>query len=288
MRRTDATLSQTVYTPESQLHSPARLARSMFQDLMNSRDLAWRLFVRDIKSDYQQTMLGYAWAVLPALSMSLAFVLLNQSNAVSMVDTGIPYPAYAITGSIFFALFWESVNVPLRTAQRCRDIIVKVRFPHEALAVTAFGHIIFSFGIKLVLLIASVAVLRVPVKASAVLAVVPLCGLLLLGMAVGLLLVPVGLLFRDAAYALAIAGNVLMFLVPVLYAPPSRGALAAIITANPLTPLLMSARSLIFTGFDAYTIPALWLSVGGLGFFCAAWVVFRVGVPILIERLGSG
>ena len=84
------------------------------------------------------------------------------------------------------------------------------------------------------------------------------------------------------------AGNVLMFLVPVMYAPPSKGTLAAIIAANPLTPLLMSARSLIFTGFGPYTIPALWLSAGALVFLCGAWVVFRIGVPILIERLGSG
>src|SRR5262245_56837546 len=106
--RRDATQSQTIYTAESQLHSPVRFVRSMLNDLATSRDLAWRLFVRDIKSDYQQTMLGYAWAVLPALSMTLVFVLFNKSNAVSMSDTGIPYPAYAMTGSVFFALFWDA------------------------------------------------------------------------------------------------------------------------------------------------------------------------------------
>ena len=37
----------TVYTPESELRSPGRLLRAMFRDLLASRELAWRLLVRD-------------------------------------------------------------------------------------------------------------------------------------------------------------------------------------------------------------------------------------------------
>jgi hypothetical protein len=36
-----------VYTPESKLKHPVRLAREMGRDLLASRELAWRLMVRD-------------------------------------------------------------------------------------------------------------------------------------------------------------------------------------------------------------------------------------------------
>ena len=41
-------LPVTVYTPESPLRRPARFARAMIADMAASRELAWRLFVRDL------------------------------------------------------------------------------------------------------------------------------------------------------------------------------------------------------------------------------------------------
>jgi len=38
----------TVYTPESPLRQPAKFVRDMITDLLASRELAWRLFLRDL------------------------------------------------------------------------------------------------------------------------------------------------------------------------------------------------------------------------------------------------
>jgi lipopolysaccharide transport system permease protein len=44
----------TVYSPDSSQASPLGMAREMFRDLLASRELAWRLAVRDIRSQYRQ------------------------------------------------------------------------------------------------------------------------------------------------------------------------------------------------------------------------------------------
>jgi lipopolysaccharide transport system permease protein len=44
----------TVYSPDSSQASPLGMARE-FRDLLASRELAWRLAVRDIRSQYRQT-----------------------------------------------------------------------------------------------------------------------------------------------------------------------------------------------------------------------------------------
>jgi hypothetical protein len=48
-----------VYTPESKLKHPVRLAREVGRDLLASRELAWRLMVRDISAQYRQSFLGF-------------------------------------------------------------------------------------------------------------------------------------------------------------------------------------------------------------------------------------
>ena len=90
----------TIYTPESPLRHPAKLSREMFRDLFASRELAWRLFVRDTRAQYRQSMLGYLWAFIPPLVASLPFVFLNSQGVVGIKNTGIPYAAYAMIGTI--------------------------------------------------------------------------------------------------------------------------------------------------------------------------------------------
>ncbi len=80
-------LPLTVYTPESPLKNPARLLREMFRDLLASRELAWRLFVRDTSAQYRQSILGYAWAFIPPLVASLPFVFLNSQGVVAIKGT---------------------------------------------------------------------------------------------------------------------------------------------------------------------------------------------------------
>ena len=95
-------LKRTVYSPEPILHHPLILFREMWRDLLASRELAWRLFARNIKAMYRQTALGYAWAFLPPLMTTAIWVLIQRAKILSVGETNVPYPVYVLVGTIIW------------------------------------------------------------------------------------------------------------------------------------------------------------------------------------------
>jgi lipopolysaccharide transport system permease protein len=60
---------------ESQIQHPVQLLKSMWFDLLASRELAWRLLVRDISAQYRQSFLGIFWAFVPPIVTALGLLL---------------------------------------------------------------------------------------------------------------------------------------------------------------------------------------------------------------------
>jgi lipopolysaccharide transport system permease protein len=280
-------VTSAVYTPDPQLRTPGRLVREMMRDLSASRELAWRLCARNITTQYRQTALGYFWAIGPPLMTSVLFILLNSSNLLSAGDTGIPYPVFVIVGTVAFSLFLDALNMPLNVIGAARGILPKINFPHEALLLAGVAQILFNFAVKATLVVVVLVIFHVRVQPTALLAVIPLTGLLLMGIAVGVLLVPIGALFQDVVHALAVVASSLVFLTPAAYTPPRVGLLGVITSWNPLTPLIMTARDLLVHGSSPQMSATLMLVVASITALFVSWVVFRLAMPILIERMGS-
>jgi lipopolysaccharide transport system permease protein len=275
------------YTPDSELRHPLRLLRSMGSDLVAGRELAWRLFVRDTAAQYRQSALGYFWVILPPLATSAIFILLNSANVLVSSDLGMSYPVYVITGTVFFGLFSDGMAAPLKTVTASRSLLIKVRFPREALLLTAAAQTLLGFIIRIALLAVCLVLLRAHIAPTAPLAIIPAMGLMLFGIMVGVLMVPLGALYQDITLGLVLLTSALMLVTPVAFAPPSSGLLATIMHYNPLSPLVLCARDLLITG-DTSNLPATLAIMGvclillGIG-----WLLFRLAVPIIVERLGS-
>jgi lipopolysaccharide transport system permease protein len=276
-----------VYTPDPQLRTPGRLVREMIRDLSASRDLAWRLFARNISTQYRQTALGYFWAIGPPLMTSVLFMLLNSANLLRAGETGVPYPVFVIVGTVAFSLFLDGLNMPLTVIAAARGMLPKINFPHEALLLSGVAQILVNFAVKATLVVAVLVMFRIPVQPAAVLAVIPLTGLLVLGIAVGVLLVPIGALFQDVVHALGVVASGLVFLTPAAYTAPRVGLLGLMTSWSPLTPLITSARDLLVHGSTSQMPTILILVAASIAALLLSWVVFRLAMPILIERMGS-
>ena len=218
---------------------------------------------------------------------SLVFVLLDSANLLRTGETGIPYPVYVVLGTVSFGLFLDALTAPLYAVGGARAMLSKINFPREALVLAAVGQILFNFAVKVTLVAAVLVAFRVPVQPTALLAAVPLMGLLMVGVALGVLLIPIGMLFQDVAQSLGVVGTGLMFLTPAAYPPPRAGLLGFLTARNPLTPLIMAARDLIVLGSSTYMTTAIMVVVAAIAVLLLAWVVFRLAMPILIERMGS-
>jgi len=274
----------TVYTPESPLRQPTKFVRDMIADLLASRELAWRLFVRDLSAQHRTSVLGYFWVFVPPLVASLPFVYLNSTGVVRMGDTPIPYAAYAIVGTIIWQTFVDALNSPLRTVNAARSMLTRINFPREAILLSGLMQVAFAFLVRLVLLIAVFAAFALQPAATAPLFFVGMLSVVGTGFMIGLILTPFGILYSDVPNSLPIATTFLMLLTPVLWYPPPGSGLAAL---NPLTPLITTTRDWLTTGSAAHVGGFILVSAVTVTFLVFGWVAYRLALPHLIARLGN-
>lgn len=282
-----APLAVNVYTPESPLRHPSQFLRGMFRDLQASRELAWRLFVRDTSAQYRQSLLGYVWAFLPPLVASVPFIFLNSQGVVTIEGTLIPYPAYALIGTIIWQVFADALNSPLKTVVSAKSMLTRINLPKEAILLSGLGQVIFSFLIRLVLLILVFAWFKIVPPVTVLLFPIGVFALILVGFTLGVVLTPLGLLYNDVQQTIPIATMFLMLLTPVVYPPPQTGLAATVAQWNPLSPLIVVTRDWMTTGdatqiaaFAIITTVAIVLLFGG-------WIMYRLALPHIIARMGG-
>lgn len=280
-------LKETVYTPEPSLASPQKMLRDMFTDLWAGRELAWRLAVRDISAQYRQAFLGLLWAFILPLANTLTWIFLSRAGIVSVRETALPYPVYVFTGSMLWAVLMDAVNAPLQQTIAAKAMLAKLNFPREALVVSGIYQTLFNAGIKIILLLAVLPFLGVVPGWHLLLFPMGLMSLVLVGTAIGLLLTPVGVLYSDIGKGLPLLMQFLMYLTPVVFPMPKAGIAATIYVINPLTPIILTARDWL-TGLPSEALPGFFLvNILALILLAAVWVVFRLAMPILIERMSS-
>jgi len=280
-------LQEVVYTPESHIRHPRRLLREMWHDLRASRELAWRLVVRDISAQYRQSLLGLLWAFLPPIVTALIFIILHRQEVFSVRKMDLPYPAFVFVGTVLWQVFVDSLNAPLRSVTAAKPMLAKIKFPYEALILSAVGQVLFNLGIKVLILIVVFITFRIPITWGLALSPFAILMLILLGILIGLLLTPIGVLYTDISSGLAIVTNLWFFATPVVYPPPQSFPFSLLATLNPVSPLLTGARDLATTGtlenVAAFAVVS-GLTIVGLAF---AGILYRRSLPILIERMGA-
>jgi len=280
-------LQQTIYSPKSELRHPGRLIHSMFQDLLRSRGLAWRLFVRNISAKYRQSLVGYIWAILPPLLVSALWIFLNSQKIISVASTTTPYPLYVLTGTLLWQIFVESINAPMRVVRGSASMIAKINFPREALIVTAFLEIIFHMSIQIVLLGVVLIYFKIPLQNISAFACLGLLGLISFGMMIGILLTPLSILFGDIQHGLPMILQPLFYLTPIVYSPPTSGFATVIAAINPITPLIRLTRGAITTGETACLHASITIFGATTLLLFIGWILYRIAMPHLIERISS-
>jgi lipopolysaccharide transport system permease protein len=283
----DASLPTVIYTPASPLRHPGRLFKEMFRDLVASRELAWRLFIRDTSAQYRQSILGYVWAFVPPLMASLPFVFLNSQGVVGIKGTSIPYAAYAMIGTIIWQAFADALNSPLKTVTAAKTMLAKINFPREAILLSGLGQVLFGVLIRLVLLVAVFVWFRIPPPPTACLFPLGILALVMVGFMIGIVFTPFGLLYTDVQQTLPVLSMFLMFLTPVLYPPPQSGLAAAVARWNPLSPLVVVTRNWLTTGAMTGVAQFAVISAVALVLLLAGWLAYRLALPHIIARIGN-
>lgn len=276
-----------MYSSEPALRHPLRFAVEIARDAGASGELAWQLFVRDVKADYRQSILGYVWALLPPLAWGAMFVGLHGQGIIRSSYSGDNYAAFVLAGMVLWQLFVDALQAPLRSFGQARPLLGRLSFPREALLFAALGNVVLQFVLRTPLLAWAWWSSGAPVGTH--LLIFPLAppALVLAGTALGVLLLPLGLLYQDVRSALPLVTSFWLLITPVAYQQPAEGWGTMAGQWNPVTPLIGAGRGWLLgigteaaSGFIAVSSLAALLLVAG-------WIVFRVALPHAVARLGS-
>jgi lipopolysaccharide transport system permease protein len=276
-----------VYTPDSSLANPLTMVRAMFRDLFMSRELAWRLAVRDIRAQYRQAFLGILWAFILPLANTVTWIFLSRAGIVSVGETALPYPVYVFTGTMLWAILMDAMTAPLQQTNAARGMLAKLNFPREAIVVSGIYQTLFNAAIKITLLSGALILLGMNPGWNVLLFPFGILSLVLVGTAIGLLITPVGMLYTDVGRALPLLMQFLMYLSPVVFPIPKAGWAATLFRINPLTPIILTTRDWL-TGFTPEFLGYfLAVNVAALALLLVVWMAYRLAMPILIERMSA-
>ena len=279
-------LETKIYQKENNLRL-LKLIKESVLDIYNSRFLAKQLAVRDIKSQYRQSYLGMIWIVVTPLATAAIWIFLNNSGTLRISDTGIPSPVYAFSGTLLWSIITEAINAPMNSTNAARGILSKINFPKEALITSGVYKLLFNSGIKIVLLFIFVFAYGIGFHWTFVLFPLIMMVAILFGTTIGLFLTPLGMLYTDVKRMISFVLSFLMYATPVVYSIPKEGILKVIMELNPITPIVSMARDALVGGDFAFLYYFLGVTLGIIPLFFLALVLYRISIPIIVERLSA-
>ncbi len=270
------------------MRRPGYLLSTILTGLWSGRSLARRLFIRNLTSTYRQSLLGFLWILVPTVAQIATWSFLaKQQLLVTEQLPGVPYIVFIAVGSLLWQLFFDAVQGPLQSVNANQGIITRINFPRESLILVSASEVGFDFAIRAGLVTAICLYFGFTWSLATLLAPLFILGLFLVGLSIGLLLTPIGILYHDIGRTLTILSPFWMVLTPVIYLVPDTSSFRIWSSVNPPAGLLSSARDLLLTGDTSMLLVALvWLSIS-IPLFVVALIWFRLGFPIFVERLAN-
>ncbi len=281
------TLAVRVITPHSGLDAFADAIRSLSSGARQAGSLAWRFFVRDTQAEHRQSLLGYVWLIVPILANTLVWVFLNNQKLISVSTGSISYPLFVMTGAILWAAFNGGVMAMLGIVGSARSYLAKVNFPHESLVYSAILKAALDATISIVLLSPVLFLLHAPWRAQIILFPIAVAANLLLGVTLGLILVPIAALYLDVSRAVQLVLRFGFFLTPVIFPMASQGIARKLMMLNPVSYLITTGRAWL-TGSPEAMVNGFWLvTIIAAVVFITSLVFYKLSMPVIIERVGG-
>ncbi len=274
------TIQPIRYSADPSLSSPGIFFRAALADLVASARPARLFALSSIRSRYRRAWLGYLWLFVPAIATAAACTALRYSEVIIVRDTLIPYPLFALTGMLLWQGFVEGIAMPNQHVSANRHMLTRTPIPHETVLLAGLYDLALNALVRLGAMFILLAGFGGPALATWLLVPLGMVLLISLGVAVGLMLSPLSLLYDDVGRALGVITGFGLLLTPVLYPLPEH----SLLWLNPVAPLLDGTR-----GWIAGVRPdAVFFIIGGVGLvgMVAGWLLYRLARPRLVERLG--
>ncbi len=181
------------------------------------KNLIWVLAITDFKLRYQNSVLGYVWALLQPL---LLFTILNfVFSSLFARDGGIEYYSLQlITSLMIFLFFSEATSAGLRSLVSKSQLVTKIFVPRWTIIVASTLNAFLIFLMNLIVIAGFFAWYKfVPSLSSVLMFIFFIIMLYLFIIGFSLIAAPLFVRFRDIAMIWEVVTRALMYLSPILY-----------------------------------------------------------------------
>ena len=275
-------MMETVYSSEADLRHPRRFLAGARADVRHTLRVALELFRRNVHARYRRSWLGFAWLLLPTIATTLVWVYIQARGIVDITPTDIPYPVHVLAGMTLWQTFVDALNAPMQQLRSSRQLVTRTRVPQEALILAGALEVLLNCMARLLIVAIAVVAWLGGIAPTVMLVPAGIAMLVFLGLAIGVIITPLGLLFEDIVRGLPIVTGLWFFLTPVIYPARESGFLRF----NPVTPLLETTRSWLAGSSGGIAEGTTLVSVAATLLLLVGWVVLRLARPHIVERLG--
>jgi lipopolysaccharide transport system permease protein len=236
-----------------------------FRELWEYRELFYFFTLRDIRIKYKQTVLGFLWAVLQPLILTLIFTFFLGRAIAVQAPLGMRYDLFALSGLVLWSIFATGLNNAGNSMVSNANIIKKIYFPRLIIPVSSVLVGLFDFCMAFVVFIVYCIVRGDGFVASAAWRI-PLAVLLtcIATTGTGCLLAALNVKYRDFRYVIPFLIQLLFFLTPVIYPVKisASPALQWVMALNPMTAPVELFRSSLGVGMADTASIAMSVSSG--------------------------
>ncbi|HEY5295794.1 MAG TPA: ABC transporter permease [Gaiellaceae bacterium] len=262
---------------------------TVYADLLRYRDLFANLFRRDFQAKYKGSVLGIFWSVLNPLVLLGVYLVVGILFGNGKISY---YPIYLLAGLASWSFFSVSLMSSSRSMVDSAELIRKVRFPRQLIALSMVATQAVTYAVMIAILIV-LSLIFVPAARATVWLAIPLA-IVLVGFVAGLslLVACLNVLYRDIEHILTAALLPWFFLTPILWnsgsipesAQRHHALLELLRWGNPISPPVFAVRDALWSGHLPRLADVVYLLVAtAIALVLGAWVFTRVDDSIAVE-----
>lgn len=218
---------------------------SVFKEIYNYREMLFSLVKRDLKGKYKASLLGFLWSFISPLLQLVVYTIVFSVILRSGIDKYYLFLFVALVPWLFFS---TSISGGSGCIISQSSMVGKIYFPREILPISfvtsAFVNMLLSFIVVIAVLLLS----EIKLNLIAFL-YLPLIMLIEYVLAMGLTLIisATTVYFRDLEYIMGILIMAWQFMTPIMYSIDQvPQALQNIFMLNPMTPVIMAYRDILY------------------------------------------
>ena len=217
------------------------------KELFRYRDLIMLFVRRTFVSQYKQTILGPAWAVIQPLLTTVVLTVVF-GNIAGLAPSGVPTFAFYLCGSVAWTYFSSCLTSTSTTFTANAAIMGKVYFPRLVMPVSSVISQLISFAIQFCFFLIFwvyyiISGANIHPNAYIVMTPLFLLHLAMLSLGVGIVISAMTTKYRDLAMVVGFGVQLWMYATPVAYdisVIPDK--FLSLYMLNPVTPIITMCR----------------------------------------------